>query len=1545
MSNCTRLLFCLAYGLTGLASGSAPVLVSTGADGLPGAEDSGRVRVPWNAEERLVPSPVTDEGGVVFLSLARLVADEDLDVLADPYARAAAGAVTRLAASSPFASGNCTQVSTDRSGTVGYYCREVHNASELTQVYRGPWDDAVALGLRSRVLGAQLAADGDHALLSIDVDGVVEVYLQTFSDTGLDEALLTEGFDQSCTGAAISGDGAAVVLSSASVLEIPGGDPDTNGVADIFLLNTVTGDWERITRRLNTASGYHGAFQPALSRNGERVCFDSADGNFVAGDTNAVSDVFVWEGGETALVSRAWHGGSADGPSWGAWVSEDGRFVAFLSLATDLVPDTAPPAGAPAQVYVADRDTGRIVCVSRAADGTFADETCAVPALSPSGRYVTFATASGVLVDGYEGGTWQVYRVDRGASYANHPPETETFYASGPKGEPVAVGLQVSDRDGDVLSITVVTAPTKGALQVDGAPVEAGLSYPASSLPWSYVPDSDLPQDDSFVFRASDGVDESDATSALIRLVEPNQGTVARISLVHSTTEAVEESYPFAFPGLAAAKNGRWVAFTSSAALDGADTDPGVDLYLTDWGLGDMRLVSSGTNGFSGAGRCAMTPDGAGLVYYCQERGALVWHEVASGREETAVSLTAAPVAGPVVSDDGQVLVYSDDGQVYWLRRENGTPVLLSRAPDGTPGDGESAAVDVSGDGGCVVFSSTAANLVPDAGGSRESAVYVAFVAEGELALVADSGAVNPRLSNGARYLTYANVAGVQFLDRVTGTAVQVAAGAVAPALSADGRFVSYVLPAGGAAQVYRWNRITGEHVLVSHAAGAEADGISYGPVVAADGTRVVFASDASDLVPDDTNGVRDVFVNDFGSRENAVPVAWDSEFAVDEDTRTDAIELVCTDADGDDVVVEISEGPGHAEVFELLPVREGQGAWRVRYRALPDYAGTDSFRFRCRDAVGVSNEARVTVNVIEVNDEPVLSPVPDQQLAEGEVLTLQFEAYDPDTENAQAPDVLTFARVNGPGSVSTPGEYRFAPGYDTVMPESAPVEFTVEVEVSDGRGGRDTVTFTVTVEDRNAPPEVTDLTIAGAAAGLDTRDDLVPAYVFTDVDGDAEGASLVRWEWRETEASAFLVYEGDILPGGGVSGAVTERDQQWRFSVLPVDERGEQGVERTSAVFEIANALPGMWLVAGSPLQTLEDTSLEFVVRAVDADGDGLTLGVASAAANGRVTGGGEADGEWTLTYAPDRDYATEPGEYEVFVLRAEDGFGGRTDLTVQVSVTPVNDPPEIEVLASPRVSDGSALVAPGQTFRVVDVDSPESSLQLRIPAGGLPQKGVVRTALGQEPTVDTVLADADFPLVYTPNAGELGLDRVVLQADDGDAVSEPATVWFQLEYGELVLDLVPGWNLVGVALDLDTPEAAVAFARTETPGATWTVGPVWGWSADRQQYVRAERLRPGHGYWVYCDDVPAEGLRLRGALPGESSVNLVPGWNLVSGTGHGGRTEELEEGLHGRVWWAADGGYRTSSAVWVRRGGGVWVHASETRALDLFLVPGLTE
>jgi Tol biopolymer transport system component len=508
MSNCTRLLFCLAYGLTGLASGSAPVLVSTGADGLPGAEDSGRVRVPWNAEERLVPSPVTDEGGVVFLSLARLVADEDLDVLADPYARAAAGAVTRLAASSPFASGNCTQVSTDRSGTVGYYCREVHNASELTQVYRGPWDDAVALGLRSRVLGAQLAADGDHALLSIDVDGVVEVYLQTFSDTGLDEALLTEGFDQSCTGAAISGDGAAVVLSSASVLEIPGGDPDTNGVADIFLLNTVTGDWERITRRLNTASGYHGAFQPALSRNGERVCFDSADGNFVAGDTNAVSDVFVWEGGETALVSRAWHGGSADGPSWGAWVSEDGRFVAFLSLATDLVPDTAPPAGAPAQVYVADRDTGRIVCVSRAADGTFADETCAVPALSPSGRYVTFATASGVLVDGYEGGTWQVYRVDRGASYANHPPETETFYASGPKGEPVAVGLQVSDRDGDVLSITVVTAPTKGALQVDGAPVEAGLSYPASSLPWSYVPDSDLPQDDSFVFRASDGVDE-----------------------------------------------------------------------------------------------------------------------------------------------------------------------------------------------------------------------------------------------------------------------------------------------------------------------------------------------------------------------------------------------------------------------------------------------------------------------------------------------------------------------------------------------------------------------------------------------------------------------------------------------------------------------------------------------------------------------------------------------------------------------------------------------------------------------------------------------------------------------------------------------------------------------------------------------------------------------------------------------------------------------------------------------------------------------------
>src|SRR5437016_6896835 len=117
--------------------------------------------------------------------------------------------------------------------------------------------------------------------------------------------------------------------------------------------------------------------------------------------------------------------------------------------------------------------------------------------------------------------------------------------------------------------------------------------------------------------------------------------------------------------------------------------------------------------------------------------------------------------------------------------------------------------------------------------------------------------------------------------DRVTGPTERVSvssAGAeangtsFAPAISADGRFVAFPSEAtnlvtrdtNGVTDVFVRDRLTGstERVSVS-SAGAEANGTSFAPAIAADGRFVAFASDATNLVGRDTNGAVDIFVHD----------------------------------------------------------------------------------------------------------------------------------------------------------------------------------------------------------------------------------------------------------------------------------------------------------------------------------------------------------------------------------------------------------------------------------------------------------------------------------------------------------------------------------------------------------------------------------------------------------------------------------------------------------------------------------------------------------
>jgi len=138
---------------------------------------------------------------------------------------------------------------------------------------------------------------------------------------------------------------------------------------------------------------------PGISNDGQFVVFSSKATNLVAGDTNNVPDVFYRDNlnRTLSLVSASLAGGPANGASSVPSVSGDGRYVAFASLATNLVATAVPPGIK--QIYVRDMQTGTTVLVSRAtgATGLIADANCDNPRLSNDGNFVVFESESNLL--------------------------------------------------------------------------------------------------------------------------------------------------------------------------------------------------------------------------------------------------------------------------------------------------------------------------------------------------------------------------------------------------------------------------------------------------------------------------------------------------------------------------------------------------------------------------------------------------------------------------------------------------------------------------------------------------------------------------------------------------------------------------------------------------------------------------------------------------------------------------------------------------------------------------------------------------------------------------------------------------------------------------------------------------------------------------------------------------------------------------------------------------------------------------------------------
>ncbi len=813
-----------------------------------------------------------------------------------------------------------------------------------------------------------ISADGRYVAYAREIGGVVPDDSNGLSDVFVHDRLTgqttrvsvaTGGGEGNLgsTESAISADGRYVAFASDATNLVAG---DSNGQQDVFVRDRQTGQTTRVSVATGGAQANGPSDSSAISADGRYVAFASYATNLVTGDSNGRRDVFVHDRqtGQTTRVSVATGGAQANDPSGASAMSADGRYVAFVSDASNLVADDTNGAS---DIFLHDVWTGQTRRVSVAANGTEADSGSYEPDVSVTGRYVAFSSSASNLVpddtnrspDIFVHDVWtsQTTRVSvaTGGAPANDRSEQPTITGDGRyvAFTSWASNLVAGDTNGqpDVFVHDRLTGQTE-RVSVD--------SFGRQVMDWSG--NAAMSADGTCVVFDS-------AAAHLVPgdtngLVEPfvhdrTAGTVWRVMLKPDGTQVL---YPGGTVGSAAtiSGDGRHVAFRRPfprlAALG--------DIFVHAREFLETRLVST-----FGAGTPALTDDGRYVAFpfifdYLvpddtngqQDIFVRDWQTGQTTRVSVATGGAQAngPSDSSAISADGRYVAFASyatnlvtgdsNGRrdVFVHDRQTGQTTRVSVATGGAQANDPSGASAMSADGRYVAFVSDASNLVAD-DTNGASDIFLHDVWTGQTRRVsvaangteADSGSYEPDVSVTGRYVAFSSSASNLVPDDTNRspdifvhdvwtsqtTRVSVATGGAPandrseqPTITGDGRYVAFTswasnLVAGdtnGQPDVFVHDRLTGETRRVSVATGGgEGNGGSTQAAISADGQHVAFTSEASNLVPNDTNGASDVFVASADTDQDGLPYDWEVQFGLDPTDAT-GVNGPLGDPDGD---------------------------------------------------------------------------------------------------------------------------------------------------------------------------------------------------------------------------------------------------------------------------------------------------------------------------------------------------------------------------------------------------------------------------------------------------------------------------------------------------------------------------------------------------------------------------------------------------------------------------------------------------------------------
>jgi len=257
------------------------------------------------------------------------------------------------------------------------------------------------------------ASDASN-LVPGDTNGASDVFLVDLQGGGIERISVSAAGTQAngaSTQPAISGNGRYIAFSSNATNLFSSA---TSGQQEVYLLDRSNGSLQWVSRPLPGRTNNGSSIEPAISSDGNWVAFSSSSSQLVSNDTSLLRDIFLWSrtSGTILRITETASGADADSVSYVPAISADGRYVVFRTYASNLVPDT----NALGDVYLYDRVNDSLEIASLANDGSQALNGSSDEAVvSDDGRFVAFRSNASNLIAGDSNGAADIFIRDRAA--------------------------------------------------------------------------------------------------------------------------------------------------------------------------------------------------------------------------------------------------------------------------------------------------------------------------------------------------------------------------------------------------------------------------------------------------------------------------------------------------------------------------------------------------------------------------------------------------------------------------------------------------------------------------------------------------------------------------------------------------------------------------------------------------------------------------------------------------------------------------------------------------------------------------------------------------------------------------------------------------------------------------------------------------------------------------------------------------------------------------------------------------------------------------